>query len=93
MTGGLGRGGCLTRDRGVQYASGARAALLAESGAAASMSRRGNGYDNAMRESFRATLKTECFAGARPPTRQAARLRIFDYLEGFYNRRRLHSQG
>ena len=78
-------------DRGVQYASGAMAALLAEQGAAASMSRRGNCYDNAMMESFWATLKTECFAGEKPPTRQAARLRIFDYLEGFYNRRRLHS--
>ena len=78
-------------DRGVQYASGAMAALLAEQGAAASMSRRGNCYDNAMMESFWATLKTECFTGEKPPTRQAARLRIFDYLETFYNRRRLHS--
>ena len=78
-------------DRGVQYASGAMAALLAEQGAAASMSRRGNCDDNAMLESFWATLKTECCAGEKPPTRQAARLRIFDYLEGFYNRRRLHS--
>ena len=78
-------------DRGVQYASGAMAALLAASGAAASMSRKGNCYDNAMMESFWATLKTECFAGERPATRQAARLMIFDYIEGFYNRRRLHS--
>ena len=78
-------------DRGVQYASGAMVALLAKSGAAASMSRRGNCYDNAMMESFWATLKTECFAGEKPPTRQAARLLIFDYIETFYNRRRLHS--
>ena len=78
-------------DRGVQYASGAMAALLAQGGATASMSRRGNCYDNAMMESFWATLKTECFAGETPPTRQAARLQIFDYIEGFYNRRRLHS--
>ena len=55
------------------------------------MSRRGNCYDNAMMESFWATLKTECFAGEKPPTRQAARLQIFDYIEGFYNRSRLHS--
>ena len=67
------------------------AALLAKSGAAASMSRRGNGYDNAMMESFWATLKAECFHGERPATRQAARLLIFDYVEGFYNRTRLHS--
>ena len=78
-------------DRGVQYASGAMAALLAESGAAASMSRRGNCDDNAMMEGFWATLKAECFHGERPPTRQAAKLQIFDYVEGFYNRSRLHS--
>ncbi len=78
-------------DRGVQYASSAMAALLAKSGAAASMSRRGNCYDNATMESFWATLKAECFHGQRPATRQAARLLIFDYIEGFYNRTRLHS--
>ena len=78
-------------DRGVQYASGAMAALLEKSGAAASMSRRGNCYDNATMESFWATLKAECFHGERPATRQAARLMIFDYVEGFYNRTRLHS--
>lgn len=78
-------------DRGVQYASGAMAALLAEQGAAASMSRRGNCYDNAMMESFWATLKAECFAGEKPTTRQAAKLQVFDYIEGFYNRTRLHS--
>ena len=78
-------------DRGAQYASGAMAALLAEQGAAASMSRKGNCYDNALMESFWATLKAECFAGERPATRQAAKLLIFDYVEGFYNRTRLHS--
>ena len=78
-------------DRGVQYASGAMAALLAAQGAAASMSRKGNCYDNATMESFWATLKAECFAGARPATRQAAKLQVFDYIEGFYNRARLHS--
>lgn len=78
-------------DRGVQYASRAMAALLAKSGAAASMSRRGNCYDNAMMESFWATLKAECFHGPRPATRQIAKLQIFDYIEGFYNRSRLHS--
>ena len=55
------------------------------------VSRRGNCYDNARMESFWATLKTECFAGERPPTRQAAKLQIFDCVEGFYNRTRLHS--
>lgn len=78
-------------DRGVQDASGAMAALLTAQGAAASMSRRGNCYDNAMMESFWATLKAECFHGERPATRRAAKLQIFDYVEGFYNRTRLHS--
>ena len=66
-------------DRGVQYTRGAMAALLAKSGVAVSMSRRGNCYDNAMMESFWAPLKAECFHGERPAT-----LQIFDYIEGFY---------
>ena len=66
-------------------------ALLREQGAAASMSRQGNGYDNALMESFWATLKAECFHGKRPPTRQAAKLQIFDHVESSYNRTRLHS--
>ena len=57
-------------------------ALLAEQGAAAAMSRRGNGSDNAMMESFWATLKAECFTGERPATRQAAKLQGFDHVEG-----------
>ena len=76
-------------DRGAPYASAAMAALLAEQGAAASMSRRGNCYDNAMMESFWATLKAECFADKRASTRQAGKLQVFDYIEGFYNRTRL----
>ena len=78
-------------DRGAQYASEAMRVLLAEQNATASMSRRGNCYDNAMMESFWATLKAECFHGEQPATRQAAQLQIFDYIEGFYNRSRLHS--
>ena len=42
-------------------------------------------------ESFWATRKAECFHGKRPATRQAAKLQTFDYIEGFYNRCRLHS--
>lgn len=78
-------------DRGVQSASGAIAALLAESGAAALMSHRGNCDDNAMMERFWAILKAECFHGERPATWQAAKLQTFDYVEGFYHRTRLHS--
>ena len=57
----------------------------------ASMSRKGNPYDNASAGSFVATLKTECFGGHVPPTRAAAKLKVFDYIETFYNRRRRHS--
>jgi putative transposase len=55
------------------------------------MSRKGNPYDNALAESFVATLKTECFADSIPPTKAAAKLMIFDYIESFYNPRRRHS--
>ncbi len=78
-------------DRGSQYASSDFQSLLQNSKASCSMSRRGNPYDNAMMESFFATLKTECFGRLRPPTRAAARLMLFDYIEGFYNRHRRHS--
>ena len=56
-----------------------------------SMSRKANCYDNALVESFFATLKTECFGHQLPLSYQEARLRIFDYIETFYNPKRLHS--
>jgi putative transposase len=77
-------------DRGVQYASGAYRALLAKLKIIPSMSRPANPYDNALAESFMATLKTECF-DQTPATRQEAKLKVFDYIETFYNPRRLHS--
>jgi transposase InsO family protein len=78
-------------DRGCQYASKEFRRLLAAHQAGASMSRKGNCYDNAAMESFWATLKTECFGSIIPETREQANLMIFDYIEGFYNRIRLHS--
>jgi putative transposase len=78
-------------DRGVQYASSACRALLATYQMEPSMSRKANCYDNALVESFFATLKTECLANQRPLTHQQARLIIFDYIETFYNPKRLHS--
>jgi putative transposase len=77
-------------DRGSQYASDAYRVLLAQHHIAVSMSRTGNCYDNAMKESFWATLKAEC---ATQPfaTRVQARSALFEYIEGFYNRQRLHS--
>jgi transposase InsO family protein len=78
-------------DRGCQYASSDFQSLLQKSKACGSMSRRANPYDNAMMESFFATLKTECFGQFLPPTRAAAQLMLFDYIEGFYNTHRRHS--
>jgi transposase InsO family protein len=78
-------------DRGCQYASKEFRNLLAEHQAGASMSRKGNCYDNAAMESFWATLKNECFGSYIPETKEQAKIMIFDYIEGFYNRWRLHS--
>jgi transposase InsO family protein len=78
-------------DRGSQYAALAFQRRLEPWRVTASMSRTANPYDNALAESFVATLKTECFADQIPSTRQQAQLMIFDYLEAFYNRRRRHS--
>ena len=55
------------------------------------MSRKGNCYDNASIESFWSTLKTECTDRQIFPTRAAAELAVFDYIETFYNPVRLHS--
>lgn len=78
-------------DRGCQYASAAYRHILAEHGVIASMSRRGNCYDNAHMEAFWSTLKNELIYRHRFPTRAAARTAIFAYIEGFYNRSRRHS--
>lgn len=78
-------------DRGVQYASEAYQHLLASHGITVSMSGRGDCYDNAMMESFWATLKTELIYVQEFATRKAAQQAIFEYIEVFYNRKRLHS--
>jgi len=78
-------------DRGVQYASSAQRALLATFQITPSMSRKGNCYDNAMAESFFATLKTEAFVAAIPQTKAQTKRQLFDYIEPFYNTRRFHS--
>lgn len=76
-------------DRGVQYASGSFQRLLDTHGIACSMSRKGDCYDNAVIESFFGTLKTELDEPLK--TRASTRLALFDYIEVFYNRQRLHS--
>lgn len=78
-------------DRGSQYASADYQALLSDHGALVSMSRRGDCYDNAPVESFFSSLKTECFRDIVYPSREAAKADLFDYIEVFYNRQRLHS--
>ncbi|ACL75837.1 Integrase catalytic region [Ruminiclostridium cellulolyticum H10] len=79
-------------DRGVQYASKEYQKVLNSNGFTASMSRKGNCYDNACMESFFGTLKTELIYLTRFKTRAEARLAIFEYIEVFYNRIRLHSK-
>jgi putative transposase len=78
-------------DRGVQYASADYRAALAQAGLIASMSRKGNCYDNACMESFWSTLKLELIYRRDFATRAQARTAIFDYIETFYNRQRAHS--
>jgi putative transposase len=78
-------------DRGVQYASDDYQHLLARHDIAASMSGRGDCWDNAMMESFWATLKTELIHLQSDATRSQAKQSIFEYIEVFYNRKRLHS--
>jgi putative transposase len=64
---------------------------LREAGMTASMGSRGDCFDNAMAESFFATLECELLVRHSFPTRNAARLALFDYIEGFYNTHRRHS--
>jgi putative transposase len=78
-------------DRGVQYASDDYQQLLSKHGIEVSMSGVGNCYDNAMMESFWATLKTELVHHEEYATHEQARGSIFEYIEVFYNRQRLHS--
>jgi putative transposase len=78
-------------DRGVQYASEGYMHLLQSHGIKASMSGKGNCWDNAAMESFWATLKTELVHHEDYATHEQARTSIFEYIEVFYNRKRLHS--
>jgi putative transposase len=78
-------------DRGVQYASAEYRKVIQSARFRASMSRKGNCYDNAPMESFFHTLKTELVYQTHYATREEARRDIFAYIEGFYNRTRRHS--
>jgi len=76
-------------DRGSQYCAGQYRRLLAKAGLVASMSRRGDCWDNAMAESLVKTIKVEL--GDHFSSRRRAEQELFAYIEGFYNTRRLHS--
>ena len=78
-------------DRGVQYACAEYRALLTAHGLEASMSRKGDCWDNAVAESFFATLEWELIMGSRWATQAEARRAIFRYIEAWYNPRRRHS--
>jgi transposase InsO family protein len=78
-------------DQGSQYTADDYLFLLAAHGIQVSMSGKGDPYDNAMIESFFSTLRAELTDLVRFPTRQAARTAVFEFIEVFYNRQRLHS--
>lgn len=78
-------------DRGSQYASENHRALLNDYGIKQSMSRKGKCWDNAVSESFFHTLKTELIHHQNYQTREEAKQAVFEYIEVFYNRERLHS--
>ncbi len=78
-------------DRGSQYNSTAFGQRCQQAGIIPSMSRRGTAHDNAVAESFFATLETELLNRHIYHTRQEARTAIFDFIEGFYNPTRRHS--
>ncbi len=77
-------------DQGILYGSTLYRQLLSRYGMIQSMSRKGNCYDNAVAESFFSSLKNEIVHHHDFYTREQARIEIFDYIELFYNRRRLH---
>ena len=78
-------------DRGSQYASYEHKNLLEKHGIVQSMSRKGDCWDNAVAESFFHSLKTELIHHEKFISRKQASEKIFEYIEIFYNRQRLHS--
>jgi len=86
-----GKGWLHHSDRGSQYASDDYQKLLSSRETVVSMSRKGNCWDNAVVESFFSALKKELVHHRRFETRSQAQSEIFDYIEVFYNRQRLHS--
>jgi putative transposase len=79
-------------DRGSQYCSYDYQQLLRENGFICSMSKRGDCYDNASMESWNHSFKVEAIHGEKFKTRTAAKNHVFDYIDVYYNRKRLHSK-
>ena len=86
------RGVIVHSDRGSQYCSQEHQQLLKDHGLICSMSAKGNCYDNAAMESWNHSLKVEAIHGERLVTREYAKAHVFDYIEVYYNRYRLHSR-
>jgi putative transposase len=80
----------LHSDQGATYTSGAYQRLVSQAGLVASMSRKGNCYDNAVVESFFSTLKNELVHDQVFCTRDDAQAAVFEFIGVFYNRQRLH---
>jgi len=79
-------------DRGSQYCSHEYQKILAENGFICSMSKKGDCYDNASMESWNHSLKVEAIHGEKFLTRSDAKNHVFDYIDVYYNRKRLHSK-
>jgi len=86
-----GRGLIWHTDRGSQYAADSHRRILNDHGILQSMSRKGNCWDNSVAESFFHTLKTELTHHINYQTKEEAKKAIFEYIEVFYNRKRMHS--
>jgi putative transposase len=91
MTRGFPVGVLIHSDRGSQYCSELFVQMILQYKLHQSMSRKGNCWDNSVAESFFATLKKQIIYGNKFETRDQARLKVFEYVEGYYNRVRRHS--
>ena len=86
------RGVIVHSDRGSQYCSHDYQKLLADNGLICSMSKRGDCYDNAAMESWNHSFKVEAIHGEKFATRALTKNHVFDYIDVYYNRKRLHSR-
>ena len=88
----LPKGVIIHSDRGSQYCSSAYQALIKKHQLVCSMSKKGDCYDNAAMESWNHSFKVEAIHGEQLQTRAEAKKHVFEYIEVYYNRKRLHSK-